>query len=147
MWLTNWILFEYTRGPAQTAPAPPCRQHSVYKLKSERRHFFSLKNCTNAAGPAFTSYTHQLHISGSRLLIQHSYTELQATFTVWWSPHLATALLHCSTSHASRVLFWQQHFFRRPTNISKRVCVVPLAPKQLTRSSALQVDCQTRIAL
>ena len=38
---------------------------------------------------------------------------------------------------------WQQHFFRRPTNISKRVCVVPLAPKQLTRSSALQVDCQT----
>ena len=31
--------------------------------------------------------------------------ELQATLTVWWSPHLATALLHCSTFHASTALF------------------------------------------
>ena len=39
-------------------------------------------------------------LHGSRLPIQHSYTELQVTVTVWQSAHLATALLHWSTSHA-----------------------------------------------
>ena len=37
--------------------------------------------------------------------------------------------------------WWQQHFFRGPT-VSKRLCVVSLAPKQLWYS-ALQVGCQT----
>ena len=83
---------------------------------------------------------HPLYISGSTLLIQHSYTELQGTLTVWWSLHLATALLHCSTSHTSTVLLWQLCFFRRPISVFQMLCVVSLTPKQL-RYCALQLGC------
>ena len=33
---------------------------------------------------------------------------------------------------------WQQHFFRRLTNVSQRLCVVSLAPKQLRYSQSFQ---------
>ena len=57
-----------------------------------------------------------------------------------------TYLLPCYTAAHSthpQPFWWQQHFFRRPTNVPKCfVCMVSLAPKQLWYS-ALQVGCQT----
>ena len=62
----------------------------------------------------------------SRLLIQNSYTKLQATLTVWWSPHLVTALPLCSTPHGNCATLEDQP--ASPTGL----CVVYLAPKQVT---------------
>ena len=39
-----------------------------------------------------------------QFFLNHSYTELPVTLMVWLSAHLATDLLHCSTSCASTVL-------------------------------------------
>ena len=53
-------------------------------------------------------------------------------------------ILHCYTAaHPThpQCFWWQQRFFRRPT-VSKRLCVVCLAPKQLWYS-AWEVGCQT----
>ena len=62
-----------------------------------------------------------------------------------------TAIVRCSRlsrvvlSYGPQHILWQQFFFRRPTNVSQRLCVVSLAPKQL-RYCALQLGCH-RIAL
>ena len=55
----------------------------------------------------FTSYTHYLHISGSRFWSSTATLSYKPLWrTVWWSLHLATALLHHSTSHVSTVLLY-----------------------------------------
>ena len=69
------------------------------------------------------SYSQAMPISYTILVADYwssttTYTGLQATLTVWWSPHLA--ILACYTAaHPMRPqhFVWQQRFFRRPTNI------------------------------
>ena len=56
-----------------------------------------------------------IHIYGSRLSIQHSYTELQVTLTVRWSVHLVTGLKHIPLMAIAL----------------PQLCVVFLAPTQL----------------
>ena len=74
-----------------------------------------------------------LYIFGSRLSIQHSYTELQVTLTVWWShwsAHLGRGLLTGSIPNASTALQRQERFFTIPHNVCQRICMVFLAPTQ-----------------
>ena len=73
------------------------------------------------------------HLLLDQLSLKHrcSYTELQATLTVWWSPCLATAFNTAAHPTHPQCFLGQQRFFRRPTNISQRLCVMFLAPYSL----------------
>ena len=78
----------------------------VLPLQWPHQHYLwlaALEPCTmTKVGTPFTSYIYKPHISGTKLSIQHSHTELhQVTLTVQWSLHWTTALLHCSTSRMS----------------------------------------------
>ena len=104
----------------------------MFSLRWPHEHFPRLaafdpctktKECT-----PFRSYTHYLHISASKTLIQLSYTELQTTDSL-----MKSTLSFClaTLQHPPCIFLWQQSFFRRPTNISQGLFVVSIAPKQL----------------
>ena len=67
------------------------------------------------------SQVYQLKLSGSRLPIQHSHTELQVTLILKRCVHLAAGLVHCSTSHTATALL----IFTTLTDVSQQaLCIV-----------------------